>query len=93
MKILLATDAWAPQVNGVVRTLTDDDARARTRWAIGSTVIHPGLFRTIPCPGYAEIRLALDAGRRIGAMIEAAGPTRSTSSPRGRSGSRRGAGA
>jgi glycosyltransferase involved in cell wall biosynthesis len=57
MNILLVTDAWAPQVNGVVRTLE------RTRdglQALGHrvTVLSPA-GRTLPCPGYPEIRLAL----------------------------------
>ncbi len=73
MRIVLATDAWAPQVNGVVRTLTAVIAELQ-RQGHGITVLHPGLFATLPCPGYGEIRLALGAGRRIGRMIEAARP-------------------
>ena len=73
MRILLATDAWPPQVNGVVRTLAHLIAELE-RLGHSATVLHPGLFKTIPCPGYAEIRLALRPGRRIGAMIEAAQP-------------------
>jgi glycosyltransferase involved in cell wall biosynthesis len=73
LRILLATDAWPPQVNGVVRTLTHLVAELE-RLGHGVTTVHPGLFRTIPCPGYAEIRLAFGVGRRIGAMIEAAQP-------------------
>lgn len=73
MKILLATDAWAPQVNGVVRTLT---AVSREIVAMGHrlVVVHPGMFRTFPCPLYPEIRLALGARRRVGKIIEAAAP-------------------
>ena len=73
MRILLATDTWPPQVNGVVRTLT---ALRRELERLGHdvTALHPGLFRTLACPGYSEIRLALGAGRRIGALIEAARP-------------------
>jgi glycosyltransferase involved in cell wall biosynthesis len=73
LRILLATDAWTPQVNGVVRTLTHLIAELE-RLGHGVTTVHPGLFATIACPGYAEIRLALGAGRRIGRMIEAARP-------------------
>ncbi len=73
MRILLATDAWPPQVNGVVRTLTEL-ARELAKLGHDVTALHPGLFATVPCPGYAEIRLALGARRRIGAMIEAARP-------------------
>lgn len=56
MKIILITDAWRPQVNGVVTTyeniiknLPDD---------VSIEVIHPGLFKNIPTPGYNEVRLA-----------------------------------
>jgi len=57
MNILLVTDAWTPQVNGVVRTLE------RTRDALAElghrvTVLSP-TGRTLPCPGYPEIRLVL----------------------------------
>jgi glycosyltransferase involved in cell wall biosynthesis len=60
MRILLATDAWEPQVNGVVRTLTRTVAECR---AMGHDVevIQPELFKTFPCPTYPEIRLALGA--------------------------------
>src|SRR4028118_107897 len=60
MRILLATDAWEPQVNGVVRTLSRTVAERR---AMGHDVqvVHPGLFKTVPMPTYPEIRLALGA--------------------------------
>ena len=60
MRILLATDAWEPQVNGVVRTLSRTVAECR---AMGHEVevVHPGLFKTMPMPTYPEIRLALGA--------------------------------
>ena len=58
MKILLVTDAWAPQVNGVVRTLEN------TRHMLESfghqvDVLSPQGQATLPCPGYREIRLTL----------------------------------
>ncbi|MFC4291348.1 glycosyltransferase family 4 protein [Sphingorhabdus arenilitoris] len=58
MRIALATDAWAPQVNGVVRTLTETTNRLLAR---GHEVelITPNQFRTVACPGYREIRLAV----------------------------------
>ncbi|MEX0759581.1 MAG: glycosyltransferase family 1 protein [Tistlia sp.] len=58
MRILLATDAWTPQINGVVRTLGRVGEELR---ALGHTVevIEPGRFRTIACPTYPEIRLAV----------------------------------
>ncbi len=57
MKILLATDAWAPQVNGVVRTLQTTVAHLK-RFGHEVQVIEPFMFRTVPCPSYPEIRLA-----------------------------------
>ena len=60
MRIVLATDAWEPQVNGVVRTLSRITAECR---AMGHEVevVEPNQFKTIPCPTYPEIRLALGA--------------------------------
>jgi glycosyltransferase involved in cell wall biosynthesis len=60
MRILLATDAWEPQVNGVVRTLTRTVSECR---AMGHEVevISPDQFKTLPLPTYPEIRLALGA--------------------------------
>jgi glycosyltransferase involved in cell wall biosynthesis len=57
MKILVATDAWHPQVNGVVRTLNHDASEAQ---ALGADleVLSPQGFWTLPMPGYPEIRLA-----------------------------------
>ncbi|HEV2365533.1 MAG TPA: glycosyltransferase family 1 protein [Caulobacteraceae bacterium] len=64
MRILLATDAWAPQVNGVVRTLTRVVTELRD---LGDTieVISPDQFATVPLPTYPEIRLALGAYERV----------------------------
>jgi glycosyltransferase involved in cell wall biosynthesis len=69
LRILIATDAWRPQVNGVVRTLgrVTDELRAQGHEV---EVIGPDRFRTLPCPTYPEIRLALLPGRRIAEMIE-----------------------
>jgi len=64
--ILIVTDAWTPQVNGVVRTL---QAVRDEIEAMGHRVelISPDQFRSLPCPTYPEIRLALTAsvGKRI----------------------------
>ena len=58
MRILLVTDAWEPQVNGVVRTLK---TTARELTSMGHEVrfLTPLEFRTLPCPTYPEIRLSL----------------------------------
>lgn len=57
-RIAIVTDAWTPQMNGVVRTLTTtvDTLRARGHEVL---VISPDRFRSLPCPTYPEIRLAL----------------------------------
>ena len=57
-RILIATDAWHPQVNGVVRTL---DTTARTLRGLGHTVevLEPGAFASVPAPFYPEIRVPL----------------------------------
>ena len=73
MRILIATDAWTPQVNGVVRTLqsVSDELRARGHEV---HILSPDLFGSIPCPTYPEIRLAFVGKRRVGARIEAIAP-------------------
>jgi glycosyltransferase involved in cell wall biosynthesis len=64
MKIALVTDAWEPQVNGVVRTLK---STARELRSMGHTVefITPLEFRTLPCPTYPDIRLSLLPGSKV----------------------------
>ena len=69
LRLALITDAWPPQVNGVVRTLQ------RTRHELEQLghrveVISPDLFRTIPCPTYPEIRLALFPGPSMRRRLE-----------------------
>jgi len=73
MKVLLATDAWYPQVNGVVRCL--DRVRLDTRQfgAEVEVLSHEG-FTTIPLPTYSEIRLALTKPGAIARKIEAINP-------------------
>lgn len=68
MKICIVTDAWTPQVNGVVRTLaaTREELEAAGHQVL---VISPDLFRSLPCPTYPEIRLALTGSRTVGGMI------------------------
>ena len=73
MKIALLTDAWFPQVNGVVRTL--NHVREELE-ALGHSmlVISPQDFRTYPLPRYPEIRLAFMPGRRIRHTLDEARP-------------------
>lgn len=73
MKIAIITDAWSPQVNGVVRTLTaltGELCRRGHRVAI----IAPDQFRSLPCPTYPEIRLAIAARSAVAARLEAFEP-------------------
>jgi glycosyltransferase involved in cell wall biosynthesis len=73
VKIALATDAWHPQVNGVVRSLSMTVDQLR-RLGHEVEVIEPSLFRTLPCPSYPEIRLALGSGRAIARLLDGAQP-------------------
>jgi glycosyltransferase involved in cell wall biosynthesis len=69
MRILIATDAWRPQVNGVVKTLECTIAELERR---GHEVrlISPDMFYTVPMPSYPEIRLALARSGRIQGMLD-----------------------
>lgn len=73
MRLALVTDAWTPQVNGVVRTLSSVSETLRD---LGHEVeiIAPDQFRSIPCPTYPEIRLALAGSRTVGKRIDSARP-------------------
>ncbi len=73
MKIALITDAWAPQVNGVVTTLVE---LVKELTIAGHTVqvIEPGQFKTRPCPGYPGIDLAVAPGRLLAEKLRAFAP-------------------
>jgi glycosyltransferase involved in cell wall biosynthesis len=73
MKVLIATDAWRPQVNGVVRTL-GSVARAASKLGVEIGFLSPDGFKSFPVPTYPGLRLALPSRRRIAARIEAARP-------------------
>ncbi len=64
MRILLATDAWAPQVNGVVRTL-GATVRWMQRFGHEVEVVNAEGLRTVPLPSYPEIRLAVRPGPAV----------------------------
>lgn len=64
-RIMLVTDAWEPQMNGVVRTLSRTVAELR-KMDREVEVIHPGLgYKTMPLPTYPEIQLAMGARKDI----------------------------
>lgn len=73
MRILIVSDAWHPQVNGVVRTLS---MVAEELSSLGHSVevIGPDRFRTLALPTYASIRVAVLPGRRLAAIIDAFRP-------------------
>lgn len=73
MRICIVSDAWFPQINGVVRTL--DTIRGELA-DMGHTVevIGPSAFHTVPCPTYPEIRLATRPGPRLARTIDAFDP-------------------
>jgi len=73
MRILIATDAWRPQVNGVVSTL-ERMTQAATGLGVAFDFLTPQGMWTAPLPSYPEIRLAIPALGRIGARIEEARP-------------------
>ncbi len=64
MRIMMITDAWFPQVNGVVRTIA---TVAKELEIMGHTVlvVGPDRFRSVPCPTYPDIRLAVFPRRRL----------------------------
>lgn len=70
---MIVTDAWKPQVNGVVRTLSTVVGELSAMGHIVE-VIGPDRFRTLPCPTYPDIRLSLLPGRKLARLIEAFAP-------------------
>jgi glycosyltransferase involved in cell wall biosynthesis len=73
MRILVATDAWHPQVNGVVRTLTMM-AKAAKALGIDVSFLTPQSFRTVAMPSYPDLRVALPNASKIARLIADARP-------------------
>ena len=73
MKLALITDAWHPQVNGVVTTL-HELVQALGPLGVDVSVLHPGLFKNRSCPGYAGIDLAVRPYKALAAMLDALQP-------------------
>ena len=73
MRLSLVTDAWRPQVNGVVTTLQHTVASLRLR-GVEVDVVTPEGMATWPCPSYPEIRLALFAGSRVRQRLHSHAP-------------------
>ena len=68
MRIAIVTDAWEPQVNGVVRTLQAVKAELE-KMGHQVLIISPDRFYSVPCPTYPEIRLALARVAQVGALL------------------------
>jgi glycosyltransferase involved in cell wall biosynthesis len=73
VRIAIVTDAWSPQVNGVVRTLQSVGAELE-KMGHEVLVISPDLFLSVPCPTYPEIRLAFASTGAVGQMLEEFSP-------------------
>jgi glycosyltransferase involved in cell wall biosynthesis len=73
VKIALVSDAWHPQVNGVVRSLSTTVEQLR-RGGNEVEVIEPSRFLTVPCPTYPEIRLSLGCRRKVRKILDEAQP-------------------
>src|SRR5690349_14650276 len=70
-RILIASDAWHPQINGVVRTL-ERLSRHLPEFGAEATMLTPEGYRTVPCPTYPEIRLTIAAPGAIGRRLDEA---------------------
>jgi len=71
--ILIVTDAWHPQINGVVHSLEKTADELRTL-GVEVSFLTPAAFRTLPCPTYPEIRLSLATSGMVGKRIAEAAP-------------------
>ncbi|WP_417784069.1 glycosyltransferase family 4 protein [Terasakiella pusilla] len=74
MRLLIVTDAWLPQINGVVRTHQSLKAHLE-RKGVEIKLITPQDFKTIPCPSYPEIRLSILPNRKVARLIRAFRPS------------------
>lgn len=72
-KILIVTDAWHPQVNGVVRSLERVSEQIIAR-GYDVHYLSPQDFRTLPMPGYSEIRLSVTVPYVVRKHIDDFGP-------------------
>ena len=72
-KLLIVTDAWHPQVNGVVVTLTKIKQILEAD-GLQVSLLHPGLFYSVPLPIYPEIRLSIFSGRALRRILKAEQP-------------------
>lgn len=69
MKIMLVTDAWRPQVNGVVRTYENVISHIERNGTHKFEIIEPSLFATAPLPAYPEVKMVLQPWK-VGGMLK-----------------------
>lgn len=69
MRVLIASDAWHPQINGVVRVF-ETTRQHLVAEGHAVAVAGPDRFRSLPAPGYPEVRLALFPGKGLREMVE-----------------------
>lgn len=74
MRLLIATDAWRPQINGVVRSLENMATRA-AEFGAQSAFLTPNDFRSFPLPSYREIRVSLATTGTVARALDAFGAT------------------
>jgi glycosyltransferase involved in cell wall biosynthesis len=74
MRVLIATDAWRPQINGVVRSLEYMAAEA-PHFGAEVVFLSPERFQSLPMPGYPEIRLALAWSGEVARILDRIEPT------------------
>ena len=74
MRILVATDAWKPQVNGVVHTLQRMSAAATAEFGADFRFLTPEGFSTLPLPTYPDIRVALATAGEVARRIDEMAP-------------------
>ncbi|MBY5788325.1 glycosyltransferase family 1 protein [Rhizobium leguminosarum] len=73
-RLVIVTDAWHPQVNGVVRSIENTN-RELAKMGVEVSMVTPERFNSIPCPTYPEIRLSIANYRRIAREIEKHNPS------------------
>jgi len=73
-RLVIITDAWHPQVNGVVRSIENTN-RELAKMGVAVSMVTPERFNSIPCPTYPEIRLSIANYRRIAREIEKHNPS------------------
>jgi len=73
-RLVIVTDAWHPQVNGVVRSIENTN-RELARMGVEVSMVTPERFASIPCPTYPEIRLSIASYSRVAREIEKHNPS------------------